>query len=401
MAQGARELGLVKVVLVLAHADGLGRNLDELCQRVLQTAAQAHGATHGDVQVGIFLAREFGGGVHRCAGLVDDGVSQPGRLLGNELRDDFLGLAAGGAVADDDGVDAVLLDEAGELALGAGDVVARLGGVDHAVVEQLAGLVHDGDLAAGAVARIEREHAGAAHGARREQALEILGKDIDGLGLRTDGELGAGLALKRRGHEALVTVSDGGVKDGRKDALASGPTAAETFRGGSAVDIHAHAELALALTAVDSQHAVVGNMAQRLVKVVVRLIGGLLGRVGGLDDDVGGVLRKGAQVGDVLGVLGHRLGHDVGGAGERFLGRVEAGLLVDVCRGGVERAALGRGLHDDHVGEWLQAGLAGLLRASHALFAEGLVEVLDTLELRGLANLLLEFGREFALRVDE
>ena len=135
VAQRARKLGLVKVVLVLAHADGLGRNLDELCQRVLQTAAQAHGATHGDVQVGIFLAGELGGGVHRCAGLVDDGVAKAGRLLGNELRDDFLGLAAGGAVADDDGVDAVLFDEAGELALGAGDVVARLGGVDHAVVE--------------------------------------------------------------------------------------------------------------------------------------------------------------------------------------------------------------------------------------------------------------------------
>ena len=35
MAQGARKLGLVKVVLVLANADGLGRDLDELCQRVL------------------------------------------------------------------------------------------------------------------------------------------------------------------------------------------------------------------------------------------------------------------------------------------------------------------------------------------------------------------------------
>ena len=195
MAQGAREFGLVKVVLVLANADGLGRNLDEFCQRVLQAAAQAHGAAYGDVQVGIFLACELGGGVHRCAGLVDDGVSQPRSLLGDELRDDFLGLAAGGAVADDDGVDAVLLDEAGELALGAGDVVARLGGVDHAVVEQLAGLVHDGDLAAGAVARIECEHAGAAHGACREQALEILGKDVDGLGLGANGEFGAGLAL--------------------------------------------------------------------------------------------------------------------------------------------------------------------------------------------------------------
>ena len=50
---------------------------------------------------------------------------------------------------------------------------------------------------------------------------------------------------------------------------------------------------------------------------------------------------------------------------------------------------------------WLQAGLAGLLRAGHALFAVGLVEVFDTLELRGLANLLLKLGREFALGIDE
>ena len=203
------------------------------------------------------------------------------------------------------------------------------------------------------------------------------------------------------GHEALVAVGDGGVKDGREDALASGPTAAEACRGGGAVDVHAHAELALALTAVDSQHAVVGYTAQRLIIAVVRLVGGLLGGVGGLDDDVCGVLRKGTQVGDVLGVLGHRLGHDVRRAGERLFGRVEAGLLIDVCCGGVERTALGRGLHDDHVGERLQAGFAGLLRASHALFAVGLVEVLDTLELRGLANLLLELGRELALGVDE
>ena len=279
--------------------------------------------------------------------------------------------------------------------------MARLGGVDHAVVEQLAGLVHDGDLAAGAVARIEREHTGAADGARREQALEILGKDVDGLGLGANGELGAGLALQRGGHEALVAVGDGGVKDGGEDTLASGPTAAKACRGSGAVDVHAYAELALALAAVDSQHAVVGDAAQGLVIAVVRLVGGLLGGIGCLDDDVGGVLRKGAQVGDVLGVLGHRLGHDVGGAGERLLGRVEAGLFVDVCRSGVECAALGRCLHDDHIGKRLQACLAGLLRAGHALFAVGLVEVLDTLELRGLANLRLEFGCEFALGVDE
>ena len=216
-----------------------------------------------------------------------------------------------------------------------------------------------------------------------------------------NGELGAGLALKGGRHEALVAVGDGGIEDGGEDTLASGPTATEACRGGGAVDVDAYAELALALAAVDSQHTVVGYTAQWLVIVVVRLVGGLPGGVGGLNDDIGGVLRKGTQVGDVLGVFGHRLGHDVGGAGKRLLGCAEAGLLVDVCRGGVECAALGRGLHDDHVGKRLQACLAGLLRAGHALFAVGLVEVLDALELRGLANLLLEFGRELALGVDE
>ncbi len=145
----------------------------------------------------------------------------------------------------------------------------------------------------------------------------------------------------------------------------------------------------------------VGYTAQRLVKVVVGLVGSLLRGIGSLDNDIGGVLRKGAQVGDVLGVFGHRLGHDVGGAGKCLLGCVEAGLLVDVCRGGVERAALGRGLHDDHVGKRLQACLAGLLCAGHALFAVGLVEVLNTLDLRGFANLLLKLWRKFALGVDE
>ena len=206
------------------------------------------------------------------------------------------------------------------------------------------------------------------------------------------------------GHEALVAVRDRRVQDGREDALAARPAASQARHGGIRVDAHANAQLLLALAAVDRQHAVVGDLVRGLGEVVVGLVGALLVGVHGNGDDVGRVLGEGAQVGDVLGVLGHRLCHDVGCAGKRLLGRVEPGLRRlgrHEGRRGVERRSLGRDLHEDHVGERLEPRLARLLRARHALLAIGLVEVLDALHDRGGANLLLELGRELALRLDE
>ena len=367
----------------------------------MQASPQAHGAAHGDVEVGVFAARELGCRVDRGARLVDDGVAELRRLLGDELRDDLLGLAARGAVSDDDGVDAVLAHQAGKLALGSHDVVAGLGGIDHAVVEELAVLIDDGDLAAGPVPRVEREDPRAPHGPRGKQALEVLRKDVDGVGLRACGEVGAGLALERGGHEAPVAVRDGGVEHRGKDALSARPTAPEPLHRRGAVDVHAHAELALALAAVDGEDAVVGDLAQGLREAVVRLVGGLLGGIGRLYDDVGGVSGKRAQLGDVLGVLGHGLGHDVRSAGEGLLGRVEAGLLVDVGGRRVERRALGGRLHDDHIRQRLEPGLARLLGAGEPLLSEGLVQVEHALQGRGLCDLGPELVGELALCVDE
>lgn len=113
VAEGAGQLRQVEIVLVPPHAYGLRRNLDQLRERVLEAPPQAHGAARGNVEVRVLLARELGGGVDRGPCLVDYGVAQVRRLPGNELGDDLLGLAAGGAVAYDDGVDVVLLGEAG------------------------------------------------------------------------------------------------------------------------------------------------------------------------------------------------------------------------------------------------------------------------------------------------
>ena len=73
--QRTRKFGLVKIVLVLAHANRLRWNFHELGQRVLQAAAKAHRAAHGHVEVGIFLAGEFRCRIYRRAGLIHDGVA--------------------------------------------------------------------------------------------------------------------------------------------------------------------------------------------------------------------------------------------------------------------------------------------------------------------------------------
>jgi hypothetical protein len=49
--QAARQAGLIDVVLILADADGLGLDLDQLRQRVLQPAGDGHGAAQRHVHV--------------------------------------------------------------------------------------------------------------------------------------------------------------------------------------------------------------------------------------------------------------------------------------------------------------------------------------------------------------
>ena len=64
------QMALVDVMLILADADGLRVDLDQLGQRVLQAARDGDGSADGQVEVGKLLARDFGGGIDGGAGLV-------------------------------------------------------------------------------------------------------------------------------------------------------------------------------------------------------------------------------------------------------------------------------------------------------------------------------------------
>ena len=61
--EGALELALIDVVLVLANADGLGVYLDELGEWVLEAAGDGDSTAHGEVEVRELLAGDVGGRV--------------------------------------------------------------------------------------------------------------------------------------------------------------------------------------------------------------------------------------------------------------------------------------------------------------------------------------------------
>ena len=142
------------VVLVLAHADGLGVDLHQLRQRVLEPPGDGHGGAEVHVILGELLRRQLGGGVHRGPGLADDHIADPAPYRPDKLHGHLLGLPGGGAVADGDMGHAVAADEGGE-GLDAGLLLPlAVGGVDHRSVQHLAGAVHHRHLAPHAVARV-------------------------------------------------------------------------------------------------------------------------------------------------------------------------------------------------------------------------------------------------------
>ncbi len=109
--QGTGQFRLVYVVLVLAHADGLGIDLHQLGQGILQPAGDGDGAAQAHVQLGELRRGQRGGGVDRGARFAHHEETQPQfRVLFRQLLHQLLGFARGGAVADAHQRDAVPAD---------------------------------------------------------------------------------------------------------------------------------------------------------------------------------------------------------------------------------------------------------------------------------------------------
>ena len=85
-SQGGIQPGRGHIMLVLADADGLGVDLHQLRQRILQAAGDGNGAAQVDIVFREFLAGQLGGGIDRGACFADNGILHRQAAFRNEFR---------------------------------------------------------------------------------------------------------------------------------------------------------------------------------------------------------------------------------------------------------------------------------------------------------------------------
>ena len=171
--EGAVQLFLVHVVLILAHADRFGIDLDQFRQRILKSSGNRGRASLSHVKLRKFFRRELTGAVYGRAGLVDDHVLQRLLLLFNEFYDHLLGLPRSGAVADADHGYVIFAYKFLQLLPGLPDLILRRCWIDHFCIEDPPGGVRHCQLAAGAESRIPAQDHLAGDGLLHQKLLEV------------------------------------------------------------------------------------------------------------------------------------------------------------------------------------------------------------------------------------
>ncbi len=392
--------GGLHVVLVLADADALGVDLDQFGQRVLQTARDGDRRALHDVKLGEFLGGEFAGRVDGGTGLADDDVLGLARKFAQNVRDELLALAGGGAVADGDHVHIVGANQAFDHPTSLLDAGFD-GGVDDRGVQHLARGVNHGQFASVGVPGVETQHHFSLQGRGHEQVAEVVRKDLDGALTSVLEQVIADLALDGGGDEAAVTVGHGGDHigfggGGMRSQHTTEQEAGHDLLGNGEGDL----QKLLFLAAVDGQNAVAGNLFDRLGIVVVGGVYRVL-LLGGFGGNGAVFHRKSAEFLAVLGVVRHVLGDDVHGALQGLLGGVDLPLGVDVSLGlEFNGGVIGLELRHNEGGQRFQPPLTGNRGAGTALGPIGAVDVVHLGDGMGVVNGKNQLGGEFALRVD-
>ena len=192
---------MVHIVLVLAHTDGLGVNLDEFGQWVLQAPGNARCTAQAHVHVRHFLAGELAGRVNGCASFADDHPLHAAvhvMQAFHQVSGQFIGLAASCAVANGNQINAMLFAQFSQRVQRSFPVFAWLVREHRGGFNQLARAVDHSDFHTGANAWVQPHDHARTGWCSQQQITQVVCKHLDGDFFGVFSELGEQIALERQ-----------------------------------------------------------------------------------------------------------------------------------------------------------------------------------------------------------
>ena len=273
-------------MLILAHADGLGVDLYQLGQRILQPAGNGHRRAQIHIKLGELLGGQLAGGIHRGSGLRNDHIADMGAgfvYLTDELYSHLLRLPAGCTVADGNIFHAVLSDEPCQNGDGLPFLPLSIGGIYHRSVQHLARPVHHGHLAAHAVARIQAHGDLALDRRLHKQRLQVQCKLPDGPLVCLFSQQAAGFPLQGGEDQPVVGVLGGGLDKFHRRRAGLHHRPAQQGQRPVSIQGDGNLQHALLLAPVDGQNLVSLEPGKSLLKIIIQAIHAVLlrGRTAG------------------------------------------------------------------------------------------------------------------------
>ena len=198
------------IVLIQPHAD-VGRiDLDQFRKRILQTAADRHGAAQDGVEPGQFFTTHRAGRVDAGPRFVDDDVVRLAMLqfVGDDIRDQFLGFTACRTVPDGDDRDVVHQDHFDHLLATAPHDVFFADHVDDRVAQHVAEFVQRRQFAAAAEPGVDGQNPAVVYGRLQQQFAQIPGKHLHRVQLGVIGQFAAYFPFQAGNDQPIEGVAE-------------------------------------------------------------------------------------------------------------------------------------------------------------------------------------------------
>ena len=200
------QLHLTHIMLIEPDADRFRVDFHQLGHRIQDPSRDGDVTALGGFQLRKFLFGDGGGRVHRGSRFAHNQILKLRKCVLDEIRHEFFGFTASGAVADGDQVHPMLGDHASKDGGRFGEFLVRLGGEDGVAVQILSGGIHHSHFAARPETRIDAHHHFVGQRRLHEQILHVFGEGGNGAQIGHFSEFVAQFALQRGKEQALERI---------------------------------------------------------------------------------------------------------------------------------------------------------------------------------------------------